>query len=131
MYIINVYLYLLLYFVLQHRPSSNFDSGVECLQQTFIKPPHSSWQWITMDVLLILLIWIVVAIRYVCVCRYFMSYYYECTVVRATVKLNIQYVSRSLPMCTAHSAEMQMMYQIYCIMLCRRARPYLGGDWGF
>ncbi|XP_025418408.1 sodium-dependent nutrient amino acid transporter 1 isoform X2 [Sipha flava] len=45
-----------------HGSSSHFNSGEECLQQTFIKPPHLNWQWIAMDVLLLLLIWIVVAI---------------------------------------------------------------------
>ncbi|VVC40245.1 Hypothetical protein CINCED_3A018596 [Cinara cedri] len=45
------------------QPSSfNFNSGDECLQQTFIKPPHLGWQWIAMDVSLLLLIWIIVAI---------------------------------------------------------------------
>ncbi|XP_060870233.1 sodium-dependent nutrient amino acid transporter 1-like isoform X1 [Metopolophium dirhodum] len=42
--------------------NSNAISSDQCLQQTFIKPPHLSWQWIAMDVLLILLIWIVVVI---------------------------------------------------------------------
>lgn len=52
-------------YILQQRAASfNFNSGDECLQQTFIKPPHLSWQWIAMDVSLILLIWIIVAIRY-------------------------------------------------------------------
>ncbi|XP_016655699.1 sodium-dependent nutrient amino acid transporter 1 isoform X2 [Acyrthosiphon pisum] len=42
--------------------NSNAIGSDQCLQQTFIKPPHLSWQWIAMDVLLILLIWIIVVI---------------------------------------------------------------------
>ncbi|KAL5240353.1 hypothetical protein ACI65C_007763 [Semiaphis heraclei] len=42
--------------------SSDVISSDQCLQQTFIKPPHLSWHWIVMDILLILLIWIVVVI---------------------------------------------------------------------
>ncbi|XP_050421694.1 sodium-dependent nutrient amino acid transporter 1-like isoform X2 [Adelges cooleyi] len=38
------------------------NKGEECLQQTFLMPPHMNWQWIVMDVSFILIVWIVVAI---------------------------------------------------------------------